>query len=367
MQALTEAWRRRGPTAWLLRPLAWLYGAVLAWRRAAYRSGRKRAVRVARPVVIVGNLIVGGAGKTPTVLAVVAALRGAGWQPGIVSRGYGRRDDAVREVTAASTAAEVGDEPLLLARRAGVPVIVGRDRPAAAAALIARHPAVDVIVADDGLQHLALARDVEVVVFDERGAGNGWLLPAGPLRELLPPGPAPAAAPEAGSSSSAQRGHELQPARIVLYNAPGPTTAMPGFVGRRRLTGAVALADWWAGQPADRASLTALAGRRVLAAAGMAQPDRFFAMLRAEGLEVEPLPLPDHHDFARLPWPPGTATVLVTEKDAVKLSPASVGETAVWVVTLDFEPEPAFADRLLACLGHARHRAGASAATGSGR
>ncbi|HEY0858325.1 MAG TPA: tetraacyldisaccharide 4'-kinase, partial [Albitalea sp.] len=186
-QRLAQAWGSRGPLACALLPLALLYGAVAALRRSLYRVGVLRARRVGVPVVVVGNLIAGGAGKTPTVQAVVAALRSQGWCPGVISRGYGRSDEGpVVHVGGNTPSEQAGDEPLLLHIRAGVPVVVARDRVAAAQALLSVHPEVDVIVSDDGLQHLRLARDVQLIVFDERGAGNGWLLPAGPLREPLP-------------------------------------------------------------------------------------------------------------------------------------------------------------------------------------
>jgi tetraacyldisaccharide 4'-kinase len=169
------------------------------------------------------------------------------------------------------------------------------------------------------------------VVFDERGAGNGHVLPAGPLREPLRSAP--------------------PPRTVVLYNGEQRSTAWPGFHAARRLGGAVALADWWAGQPASAHALAALRGHAVVAAAGMAAPQRFFAMLEAAGLAVTPCPLPDHYDYALIPWPADAADVLVTEKDAVKLRPERIGAaTRVWVVTLDFAPEPAYADALLALL-----------------
>jgi tetraacyldisaccharide 4'-kinase len=280
---------------------------------------------------VVGNLIVGGAGKTPTVLALVSMLRQAGWRPGIISRGYGRRDESsLREIQREDQAADVGDEPLLLHRRSGVPVVVGRDRAAAARQLRTAHPDVDIVVSDDGLQHLALHRDLELIVFDERGIGNGWLLPAGPLREPF-----------------AARPGERQ---MVIYNAPAPSTPWPGHLARRRLGGAVDLPAWWAGEPGDAARLDDLRGRQVVAAAGMAYPTRFFDMLRARGLQIDPLPLPDHFDFARLPWPEGTPEVLLTEKDAVKLAPERMGRTRVWVVTLDFDVDPGFKRQLLSSL-----------------
>lgn len=330
LQRLADVWTRRGAVAWALYPLSLLYRLLWRLRALAYRRGWLRTHHLPVPVVIVGNLIAGGAGKTPTVMATVALLRSQGRTPGIVSRGFGRADSAIREVGAASHATEVGDEPLLLHLRTGAAVMVGRDRAAAARALLQRHPQVDVIVSDDGLQHLALARDASVIVFDERGAGNGWLLPAGPLREPMP--------------------RALAPRSLVLYNARSASTHLPGLRAKRRLAGAVALGDWWQGRPADMGTLRSLAGRKPLAAAGTAQPQRFFDMLRDAGLAFEALPLPDHYPFTHLPWPANTADVVVTEKDAVKLPPhhegLARGATRVWVVALDFVPDPAYGPRL---------------------
>lgn len=320
---LARHWWRRGLTLLtaLLLPLSWLYAAL------ARRAARVAPRRAPRPVVVVGNLVAGGAGKTPTVIALVQALRAAGRRPGVVSRGHGRRGDGVREVRPGSAAAEVGDEPLLIRRRADVPVFVGRDRVAAAAALCAAHPEVDLLVADDGLQHHALARDVEIVVFDERGVGNGRLLPAGPLRE-----PMPAAWPAA---------------RLVVYNAPAPSTAVHGTLAVRRLGSAVPLADWQAGRADGAVPLASLQGRPLLAAAGIASPERFFSMLEGAGLTITRQALPDHHRYATLPWPAGTADVVVTEKDAVKLDAAACGATRVWVVGLDFVLPAAFVAQVL--------------------
>jgi tetraacyldisaccharide 4'-kinase len=215
-----------------------------------------------------------------------------------------------------------GDEPLLLHLRTGAPVQVGRDRAATGRALLQRCPEVNIVVSDDGLQHLRLARDAQVIVFDERGFGNGLLLPAGPLRE--PP------TVEAPARS------------VVIYNAPAASTAWSGFVARRGLAGALPLVAWWRGEEASPATLASLAGRPLLAAAGMSRPERFFAMLREHGLQIEGLALPDHFDFATLPWPAGTQDVIITEKDAVKLPPATpLGATRVWVARLDFQLDPA--------------------------
>ena len=344
--ALTRAWQARAGLACALWPLSLLYGVFVALRRAAYRSGWPRQEHIDPPLVVVGNRIVGGAGKTPTVLAVLAHLQARGWCPGVVSRGHGGSGAGVQAVRRTTPATAVGDEPLLIHLRSGVPVMAGRDRAAAARALIAAHPHVDIVVADDGLQHLRLARDIELVVFDARGAGNGWLLPAGPLREPIE------------ATSSARR-------TLVLYNADAPSTALPGFLSRRRLAGVVELAAWWQGQPARVDALQALRCKRVIACAGIAQPERFFEPLRAAGLTIEPLPLGDHADFVPLPWPADARDVVVTEKDAVKLVPERMARErpglVVWVAPLDFTPEPAlFAalDAALAALPAAPRREG---------
>ena len=339
---IAAAWLRRGPLACLLYPLSKLFHAAVAARRHAYRAGWRRVQRLPVPVLVVGNLIAGGAGKTPATIAVVGWLRGLGWTPGVVSRGHGGSAAGPLAVTRATPAALCGDEPLLLHLRTGAPLVIGRDRPAAARALLRLHPRVDIVVADDGLQRLDLARDAQLIVFDERGAGNGWLLPAGPLREPLPRG--------------------VPPCSVVVYNAARPTTPLPGGLAVRRLTGAAALADWWAGAAATPGVLHALRGRPLVAAAGLARPGRFFAMLRAEGLAPVELPLGDHHAFRPLPWPPGTADVVLTEKDAVKLPPGTdLGATRVWVAPLDFALDAATRDRLAALLPPRRGTAGVPA------
>jgi tetraacyldisaccharide 4'-kinase len=311
------AWARRGALAALLWPLSLLYRSAVALRAAAYALGLLRSERLAAPAIVVGNLVAGGAGKTPATLALVALLRRAGWTPGIVSRGYGGSAGGVVAVGRDTPARLCGDEPLLLHLRSGAPVVVGRDRVAAARELLRRHPGVDVVVSDDGLQHLRLARDAQLIVFDERGAGNGWLLPAGPLRE-----PMAAAAPARS---------------VVLYNAAAPSTPWPGTMAQRRLAGVTALADWWAGAAPDAQRLDRLREQPLLAVAGIARPARFFALLREAGLQIAELALPDHHPFDTLPWPAKTRDVILTEKDAVKLPPGrALGATRVWVATLDF-------------------------------
>lgn len=320
----------------LLLPLSCVFGLGAALRRGLYRLGVLRAHRLDVPVVVVGNLVAGGAGKTPTTLALIAMLQRTGWRPGVVSRGHGRASRDLVDVEPGTPASACGDEPLLLRLRGRVPVCVAADRVAAARTLRQRHPAVDIVLCDDGLQHLRLGRDVQVLVFDERGAGNGWLQPAGPLREALP---------------------ARVPARsVVLYNAVRPSTALPGQLARRSLAGAVSLADWWAGSAPRRETLDALRDRRLLAAAGVARPGRFFAMLREAGLDIVEHPLPDHHDFTTLDWPSDTTDVIVTEKDAVKIRPERAGDVRVWVAALDFGFDTAFERELLALLPPRPHR-----------
>lgn len=325
---LARHWWQARPTglARALTPLSWLYGRLAARRRAAHAP----PVPLPVPLAVVGNFVAGGAGKTPTVIALVQALQAAGRTPGIVSRGYGRAEGGVAAVDAGDSAAAVGDEPLLLTRRTRVPVWVGRDRSAAARALCAAHPEVDVLVSDDGLQHWALDRRAEIVVFDERGAGNGLLLPAGPLREPLPP--------------------HLPGRMRVLYTGGVASTPLPGSIALRVLGDAWPLAAWHAGDRAAAQPLAALQGRPLVAAAGLAAPNKFFAMLGAAGLAFARLPLPDHHPYATLPWPAGTADVVTTEKDAVKLDPGRVGATRVWVVPLDLQLPAALVDELMALL-----------------
>lgn len=320
---VAAAWDERGTLAWALWPLSLAFRAVVALRGALFALGLLRAERLAVPVVVVGNLVAGGAGKTPAVLAVVDLLRRNGYTPGIVSRGHGGSGARVQglEVQPDSRAAVCGDEPLLLRRRSGAPVVVGADRVAAAHMLLRLHPKVDVVVADDGLQHLRLRRDAQLIVFDERGGGNGFLLPAGPLREPI--------------------ARTAPPRSVVVYNAAAPTTPWPGGIAQRGLAGVTTLADWWAGRAPERDSLERLRARPLLAAAGVARPQRFFDMLRAHGLEFGELALPDHHPFAQIPWPARTGDVIVTEKDAVKLPRGTaLGSTRVWVATLDWRLPP---------------------------
>ena len=288
-QWLPEQWLGRGWAAHCLRPVSWLYGALVQVRLWAYRQGWLAAQRVQATVIVVGNVVAGGAGKTPTTIALVQHLRQRGWCVGVVSRGHGRQTLDVRPVLAHSKPSQVGDEPLLIAQATGVPVWVGASRAQAAQALLQAHPGTEIIVCDDGLQHLALARDIEICVMDERGVGNGWLLPAGPLREPWP-----------------------RPVDLLLHT--GTPALAGGFQGQRQL------AAWAVRADGERVALSSLQGQAVDAVAGLARPEAFFEMLRAAGLSLDHThALPDHADFADWPDTPLVRPLLCTEKDAAKL------------------------------------------------
>lgn len=321
-RSLMRHWQGRGWLAWLLWPLSLLLGLLVRMRQGLYRSGLHRQERLPVPVLVVGNVVAGGAGKTPVVMALVRHLQARGLHPGVISRGYGRHAQDCREVLAHSRARDVGDEPLLIQRRTGVPVFVAPRRIDAARALLARHPETNVLICDDGLQHYALARDIEICVFDERGVGNGWLLPAGPLREPWP-----------------------RPVDLVLHTGTRP--AFTGFTSRRALASHAMRAD---GSRVELATLAHATQRPLLALAAIARPEAFFAMLQAQGLPLaRTLALPDHYDFSNWQRPSEPDyTLLCTEKDAVKLWEQHPDALAV---ALEFTPEPAFLaalDRLLA-------------------
>lgn len=325
-EKIPRLWYRRGLALPLypLLPLSALFSAVSGVRRMAYRHGLAQAERLPVPVIVVGNLVAGGAGKTPLTLWLVERLRERGWRPGIVSRGYGSAAAAPRLVAAGDAAMDCGDEPLLLARRGGVPVAVARDRAAAGRALLAAHPECNVLLADDGLQHYRLARDVEIVVFDPRGAGNGWLLPAGPLREPL------------GRLASVDA--------VVLNGGaalPGLPPSVPTYTMQLAGQRFVSLAD-----PGRSCTAEALAGRSLHAYAGIGDPRRFFAHLAGLGLEVVEHPFPDHHSFTAADFVPAAGgVVLLTEKDAVKCAGLIAGEA--WVLPVSAELSPGLIERIV--------------------
>jgi tetraacyldisaccharide 4'-kinase len=323
-QRIAAGWQVRGMSAVLLLPLALLFALAVNLRRLAYRLGWASSVKLPMPVVVIGNITAGGSGKTPLALYLAQELARRGWRPGIVSRGYGGSAQDVQAVSAASDAAVVGDEPLLLARRAGCPVFVGRDRVAAARSLLAAHADCNVLIADDGLQHLRLARDVEIVVVDERGIGNGWPLPAGPLREC----PARIAA-----------AHAL----VLNGEAPLPPGVHPQRMFRMELAG-----DRFRHlhDPQRSCGAEDLRGRRLHALAGIGHPARFFRKIQRMGLQAETHAFPDHHVFqpSDLAFADADA-LLMTEKDAVKCQAFAPPES--WMLPVEAQLDPDLAQWLV--------------------
>lgn len=329
---LQRNWLRRGPLAWALLPVAGLFRVLSTVRRILYARGMLSSVRLPVPVLIVGNVFVGGTGKTPFTIWLAQALRDAGYRPAVISRGYGAAAGQPQRVMPDSDPSVVGDEPLLIAQRAQCPVMVGRNRVATARALLALHPEVNLILSDDGLQHYALQRDIEIVLCDARGNGNGWVLPAGPLRE------------------PASRRRDF-----TVVNG-GPLTAFDdkllhaGSVFNMHLAGEVAekLAD--RSHSIRLAELAARTDVKIVAAAGIGNPSRFFNLLHQAGLSFMAMPLPDHHDFADQPFAGLDADIiLITEKDAVKCAQIETlrHDPRLWVVPVTAHIDHALLEQIL--------------------
>jgi tetraacyldisaccharide 4'-kinase len=325
MHWLERHWSRLTPVSLLLAPLAGLYCFAVGLRRAAYRYGLFKSACLPVPVIVVGNLTVGGTGKTPFVIWLARFLAAHGRRPGIVTRGYGgRARDWPQRVRADSDPRLVGDEPVLIARQAGCPVYADPDRVRAARALIAAEEGCDVLIADDGLQHYRLARQIEIALADgARGYGNGLCLPAGPLREPV------------------SRLHAVDVALVLSGPAAGEGGANTFRLaprGFRRLDGAA------------EAEAAAFRGRRVHAVAGIGHPARFFAALRALGLEIIEHPFPDHHPYTAADLDFGDdLDIIMTEKDAVKCERLGLG-TRAWSLAVEVEPASGLGDRLLELL-----------------
>ena len=312
---IARQWQTRGAWSWLMRPLAVLYGWLARRRRHAYATGRQSVYRAPVPVIVIGNIYVGGTGKTPLACALGDLLMRQGWHPGLVSRGYGRQYGRKASALPAIGQGQdldwrlFGDEPTLIARKTGMPISVHRDRGMAAQALLRAFPHIDIILSDDGLQHYRLARDFEILVQDERGVGNGLLLPAGPLRE-------PPARQQAVDLVLHRQRHALVGTQLAFdvqidsfwQPATGIKTGADGFTSSIGLSHPVA------------------------AVAGIGVPERFFKSLAEMGISVEQTyPLADHAAIdtdwlMRLP----AKTILITEKDAVKLT-YPITDTRIWV------------------------------------
>jgi tetraacyldisaccharide 4'-kinase len=309
-------WYRLSPVSLLLYPLSLVFRLVVAARRMLYRAGALSSVSAGIPVIVVGNLTVGGTGKTPLILALAKTLRARGLRPGVISRGYRAVNASPRAVAAGDDAAQVGDEPLLIAERCGCPVWIGADRVAAARALRAAHPACDVILCDDGLQHYRLRRDFEIAVQDERGLGNGFLLPAGPLRE---PG-------GRRVDAKVQNGGAPRAGAFSMRLAPS------GFYRVGDESAGLASAD--------------VSGKRLHAVAGIGNPDRFFAQLSQMGLAFTAHPFPDHHAFREADLAFADCDlVLMTEKDAVKCR--RFGRRDLIALRVEAEVDPALTELIL--------------------
>lgn len=328
-----EHWQTRGPLAALLLPVAALFAAIAALRRAAYRHELLRIERIDAPVIVIGNITAGGTGKTPLVLWLAQFLIARGRRPGIISRGYGATRTDPRAVPANGSAADYGDEPCLLARRAGCPVWVGTDRAATARALRVAHPQTDIIISDDGLQHYRLARDIEIAVIDgARGLGNGWPLPAGPLRE-----PASRLA-----KVNAVIINGADATGIARQHPQAMTMRLAGSEFRKLLN------------PAHVADAAHFRDQCIHAVAGIGNPQRFFEHLRQLGLACTTHEFPDHHvyrpqdvDF------PDADSIVMTQKDAVKCEPFATGRH--WALVVNAEPDERLGDMILARLAQANH------------
>jgi len=320
---LLTAWQRRGVIACLLWPLSFIFNLLIVTRLALYALGIFRITILPVPVIVVGNIFVGGTGKTPLVIWIIQLLQEQGWKPAVISRGYGSSAQQVRAVEKNSHANEVGDEPLLIAKRTGVPVFIGRDRAAAGLALLQAHPTVNIIISDDGLQHYALGRNIEIQLSDSRGNGNGWLLPAGPLRE------------------PATRQSDFYVVNTTEESAGDAYAMQLVPVDAERLS--------------DRTQRQSLRDfsfvQSVAAVAGIGHPERFFTTLRSHGISlITTQALPDHFDYATNPFADIEASaILITEKDAVKCMQhnAIANDARLWVVPVQAHVDASLAKHIL--------------------
>lgn len=325
---ITRQWQ--GTTLWhvLLIPLSWVFGLVSGLRRMLYRRGMLRTKILPVPVIVVGNISVGGTGKTPLVAWLAQELMARGWHPGVISRGYGGSTHIPQQVGASSDASHVGDEPVLLAGLLDCPVWVGRDRPAVGRALLIAHAQVDVLISDDGLQHYRLARDMEIAVVDGvQGFGNGRLQPAGPLREVV---------------------DRLCDVDAIVVNQPGQLqldfpNLPPVYTMHMQGANFVNLAD-----PSRNVCAVDLAGQQIHAIAGIGRPQRFFDQIAALGISAQNHAFPDHYVYraADLAYP---GQILMTSKDAVKCS--AFATQNMWALPVQASIQPDLIGLVLTKLG----------------
>jgi tetraacyldisaccharide 4'-kinase len=323
MNGLEKHWYRLSPLHLLLGPVSLIFRALSAIRRRLYRIGVLHSSKLPVPVIIIGNINVGGTGKTPFTLWLAQQLLDNGWHPAIISRGYTKakhqRPDIPHSVEKTDSPDEVGDEPLLMVQRDLCPVWIGRNRVAVAHALLQAHPECDVILSDDGLQHYRLQRDLEIVVVDgKRGFGNGLLLPAGPLRE--PVSRLQSADMVVVNGGSAKAGeYAMHLSGSSFYNLLNPDKSLPA---------------------------NAFAEQRVHAIAGIGHPERFFSHLLQLGISAQTHAFPDHHRYTAADIMFGDAeAILMTEKDAVKC--ATFATEQCWVLRVDAQIDPALAQLII--------------------
>jgi len=323
IRQLQAGWQHPGLLNYLVLPVSWLYRLLVGLRRYVYEAGFKSVFKSTVPVIVVGNLSVGGTGKTPLVIALARYLKDAGRTPGIIARGYGGESaEWPRKVTLEDSASEVGDEPLLLLQSTGVAVAVGPSRNESVALLVDQCGC-DVVISDDGFQHFAMARDLDIVVIDsERQLGNGWCLPAGPLRE-----------PASG----------LQRAGIVIFNGAAKANldklsalaTHNGFSGSTHLSLVVSNGLYRLTNSADRIELNTLVGQRVHAVCGLGNPQRFSQLLTQNDIEHERHFFDDHHRYTQndFVFVKEGDVIVMTEKDAVKCAAFSL-PLNTWVLQI---------------------------------
>lgn len=325
MKSLQHYWYQSNALIWLLLPVSWLYCLVVSIRRMLYQLQIKRSYSSDVPIVVVGNIVVGGSGKTPLLISLCEYLINKGFKPGVVSRGYGGSVSGIKQVAVNDSASLVGDEPLMVCQKTSVPVVVGRDRVAAVKYLINNNQC-DIVLSDDGLQHYRMRRDFEIAVVDSsRRYGNGFCLPAGPLRERLT---------------------RLKDVDIVVYNGNVDVKPKDNFY-QLKITGLQQL------HGSESRSLSSFAGKEVHAVAGIGHPQRFFEQLGEASLSVIQHAFPDHHDYQQKDFAGWQdECILMTEKDAVKCSHLSMSNAWVVSVSVVFSTslEMSFSTKLLPML-----------------